>query len=448
MFIAQTSVWAQVKDSQTDFPQIGKPCPDFVLQNIKYFPMKQASLKDFKGKWLILDFWNKGCSACIASFPKINDEQKKFGDKVQFMMVGQQDKENAIQAIYAKFREHQSLKMPCAFDSTLYLHRFSIWGAPYIIIIDPEGIVRGITDNVDSEDIASFLKGEIPKLQPAYRHDESGPSYDINIPFLVRGNGGNDTDFLYRSILSTWTPSTILTFPAKIFDLLNPGNGIKDINKFEALGVSVQRLYLYAYLGENPINEEDVLAGRYWKSVLIESKDSSLIKGDYKKVSNIFSYSLIVPKSKASKQYMMEVMQRDLQNYFGYNLNIEIRKMPYWSLMASEDAKVKLKSKSQNGAIDVKGQWSIGFTAKNYPIGYLLSGMYYYFSDEPPFINETGIEGNIDIAVDWVGTDLNSVKKALQVNGLQLVKKEKEMKVLVIKDPKSQVSTRTSSIIN
>jgi hypothetical protein len=41
------------------YPEVGKPCPDFTLNNVAYYSKKKVSLNDFKGKWLILDFWNK-----------------------------------------------------------------------------------------------------------------------------------------------------------------------------------------------------------------------------------------------------------------------------------------------------------------------------------------------------------------------------------------------------
>src|ERR1700737_2636278 len=68
--------------------EVGKPCPNFVLHNIEYFPKTQASLKDFKGKWLVLDFWNRYCASCVNSFPKTNDMQKEFYNNVQFIYVG------------------------------------------------------------------------------------------------------------------------------------------------------------------------------------------------------------------------------------------------------------------------------------------------------------------------------------------------------------------------
>src|SRR5258706_7287535 len=69
-------------------PEIGKPMPDFSVDNIKNYKTTKASLKDFRGKWLIFDFWGINCKACIASFPKINQIQQEFPDKLQMLLDG------------------------------------------------------------------------------------------------------------------------------------------------------------------------------------------------------------------------------------------------------------------------------------------------------------------------------------------------------------------------
>lgn len=53
---------------------------------------------------------------------------------------------------------------------------------------------------------------------------------------------------------------------------------------------------------------------------------------------------------------------------------------------------------------------------------------------DAPFIDKTGIEGNIDFELDAVFTDMKDVKRGLQKIGLDLVPGVKEMKVVVIRD--------------
>src|SRR5439155_11081345 len=56
------------------------------------------------------------------------------------------------------------------------------------------------------EDMSSFLSGKTPMLEPAYNkwQSEKDNSFDIEKRFLVNGNGGDDTGFLFRSILTKW----------------------------------------------------------------------------------------------------------------------------------------------------------------------------------------------------------------------------------------------------
>src|SRR5260221_11561119 len=72
----------------SEFPIVGKPFPNFLLENVQYYTQNKVSLEDFRGKWLILDFWNEHCPSCISSFPKMDLMQKEFGEKIQIMLVG------------------------------------------------------------------------------------------------------------------------------------------------------------------------------------------------------------------------------------------------------------------------------------------------------------------------------------------------------------------------
>lgn len=415
-------------DIQTEYPEVGKVCPEFNLKNIAYFPIRKASLKDFRGKWLVLDFWNKGCGACVMSFPKTNELQKHFSDKIQFMLVGIEDRENKIRTMYATFREKENLKLPCAFDSVL-ANRFDVYTAPYIIVIDPNGIVQGITSSLDSISIQEFLSGKRPWLRRAYRVHEDVVEdvkipFDSNKPFLINKNGGDDTDFLFRSVLSRWNPYLHHgVYPINI-------NKTADKGSFQVLGVSLTMLYNYAFFGKiNPGSGTDY--GKISDDPILEIHDSTMFQSSYKDGKNMFSYSLIIPVNLVNREERMErMMQRDLENYFGYEARIEVRMIPCYKLVASEVAKNKLLT--HGGAPFYDEIPKANFKARNWPFVNLI-GLIQRESDEIIF-NETGIEGNIDIEMNCLQTDFNDIKRALKMNGLNLIATEKEMKVIVIKD--------------
>lgn len=427
-FVFINSATAQMTQA-AEFPEEDKACPDFTIHNIKYFRLQQASLKDFSGKWLFLDFWSKNCGSCVESFPKTNELVKEFGDKVQFMLVGYQDREAQIEPMYARFREREHLLMPSGFDSTLA----KIWnvGNPYIIIIDDKGIVRGITTKINREQLEALLQGGHP-LARMHRGDYRSP-YDPRKPFLINGNGGADSDFLFRSILTKWNPTIHVSIPIAIDTSYGKGT-------FQVMGISLERLYRLAYFGRWYWGSSDTgYYGHYSKNVVIETKDSAIFQYQFNPIAkNVFCYSLIIPKSQGTKERLQEVMQRDLKNYFGFDVGFETRQCPCWKLVATDEAKIRLKTAGGplNRSIEIIPRAK--YRLENVPVTWLIHAISGKLGDanaagDGVILDETGIVGNIDITIND-SIDRDGIRKSLKENGLTLVPATKEMKVLVIKD--------------
>jgi thiol-disulfide isomerase/thioredoxin len=420
------SLFAQSESVNAEivYPEAGKPCPDFVLHNIHYYSPKEATLKDFSGKWLVLDFWNKHCGACIGSFPKVSKLQQQFGDKVQFMLVGIEDKEQQIEPMYAKFREKEGLVMPCAFDSSL-AKRWDIYTAPYIIVINPEGVVQAITYSLSASDVEGFLEGHPPRLPKAFRvHEDEIDTripYDPARPLLIQGNGGADSAFLFRSLLSG-------------FDAFEQHNSIPDKitatvlqGRFQVLGVPLFMLYNYAYYGKPRPD-----SGVRFQPVL-DIKDSTVFQYSSKYSKELFCYSLTVPKAQANQSRLQSIMQRDLEVYFGYTAKIEEWEVPCWKLVATSDAAKHLQTK---GGPEIFREIipKADFDAHNWPFKNFLQLLKYYNGGDDEIIDETGITGNIDIEMHSILTDAGEVNKGLARYGLSLVRGKRPERVLVISD--------------
>jgi thiol-disulfide isomerase/thioredoxin len=155
------------------YPEIGKPCPDFHFTEVRYYSRKAVSLKDFRGQWLMLDFWNRYCTVCLRRMPGTDSLQKKFSKQVQFILVGytgsrytHRSDNKPIHELYRKFRKRLNIDLPIAYDSLLF-HRFDIGACPYIVIVDPKGIVRGVTTRLNEQNIKDLLSNKIPELDKA-----------------------------------------------------------------------------------------------------------------------------------------------------------------------------------------------------------------------------------------------------------------------------------------
>jgi thiol-disulfide isomerase/thioredoxin len=418
----------------TDSFIIGRRCPSFHLRNIEGWNKSEATLEDFRGKWLVLDFWNKGCGACVASFPKTNALKAKYGDRVNFTMVALQDKEDDIHQLWHKYRDHQKLTMPCAFDS-LTFRQFGFYACPQVIVIDDKGIVRGTVYGISEIDLDGLLTGKKEYLTKP----ETVP-FAFEQPFLLNGNGGNDTDFAYRSVISEWSGSMGSFRPGMIDYAVG-----QDL--FQVSQVSLGDLFNLAYFGKCFISDvADPDYAKIFLHPLLEIDDSVKFLANYYTGSNLFAYSLKIRGANFSREQIMRIMQGDLSNYFQYSASVEIRDCPYLALLANDSARKYLQTKGGK-KFRFEGSPHGKYSYYNTTIQNFLFLVGQSLTHEPvlPLLaDETGIVGDIDITMDEVSTDQSSVFEALHRNGLDLVWKKRPMRVVVIR--KSQITPSVALI--
>ena len=82
-------------------PKQMKNAPAFTFKDVEG---KKQSLADFKGKYVMLLFWNKACRSCIKDFPKVQDFYSELGGKdFELVAINVGDKIEASQDFKKKF---------------------------------------------------------------------------------------------------------------------------------------------------------------------------------------------------------------------------------------------------------------------------------------------------------------------------------------------------------
>jgi thiol-disulfide isomerase/thioredoxin len=427
-----------------NFPEIGLRCPDFTLNGLIDFPAKKVSLKDFQGQWLILDFWSSHCTSCLKSFPGLDSLQKKFDKKIQFMLVGYNGgrEDKLIRKIYEKYKQKYNLELAHVYDSGLF-NQLGVKSVPHLFWIDNQSIIRAITTDIEltPENLQAFLEGKELNLKEAQSMKTDLPEnnpFNWNKPLLINGNGGDDSAFLFRSILTKWESRITPAVTQSIGTVLAWG----ERKVFQATGASLNELYKLAYSGASFYSPRDSLYTIFYPNPVLELADPKPFDQYSDRVDKYYCYSFSFPAAKYSPSFIQETLQRDLQSYFGYQVVVETRRMPYWKLTCGSDTKEKLHSKEIPYTENPLNP-SVSWTPINQSIQLILYGIWGLYQYEPPFINETGIGYNIDIKLDGVLTDFGEMKKNLEKNGLYLVKGEREIKVIVIRDgPNQQLSKK------
>lgn len=425
------------------YPKVGEPCPNFELKNVEDFHKKDVTLNDFKGKWLVLDFWGEFCSGCIASFPNINELQKEFKDSIQFLLITDtyQNPQTA-KTFYKKIKSKFDLTVPIVFENDV-VRNFGVNGLPTIIVIDPRGIVKAITLKITRKNIQDLLAGKPTDFRPAYLLNQRPyKDYDYTKPLLLDNNGGDEQEFISRSLFVKCKP-TMPTYSVAI-----------DTGRIELFRMTLRGLYNFAFTGTDFwTNEDTTLYGKFYRKPILEVADSSLFQTNNVSLENYFCYSSWFRPIKLSDDrkflynfqndtLLQEKLQRDLENNFNFEARIEMREMPYYRLTAAPDALSKLKTKyKDSSSFEAPYGRKAGFVAKNVPMNAVITCLLVapdaIFHKGLDIVDETGIKDNVDFDIKAIYTD--DWLKELKNYGLSVELARKKMKTIVIRDKNKSI---------
>lgn len=118
--------------------------PGFTLNNLEG---KKISLSDFRGKYVVLDFWGSWCPWCIKGFPALKEAYEKYKDQLVIVGVDCQDSpEQWKEAVKKHALPWVNVYNPKGGDIT---DLYGVSGFPTKVIINPEGKIVNITVGED-----------------------------------------------------------------------------------------------------------------------------------------------------------------------------------------------------------------------------------------------------------------------------------------------------------
>lgn len=112
----------------------GKKAPDFRLRDIKG---QERTLADFKGKYVLLDFWGTWCGWCIKGMPQMKEYYGKYKDRMEIVGICCNDTEDKWKKGVGKYQLPWT-NLYNGFDKEITI-RYAVSGFPTKVLIDPEG---------------------------------------------------------------------------------------------------------------------------------------------------------------------------------------------------------------------------------------------------------------------------------------------------------------------
>ncbi len=139
---------------QLENVQIGKTAPEFSLPDTAGV---SVSLSDFRGKYVLLDFWASWCPPCRRENPNVVKAFNEYKDK-NFTIIGislDKDKSKWLKAIADDNLTWTHLSDLKYWDSEIPA-LYGVRGIPANVLLGPDGVI--IAKNITGEDLHQKLK--------------------------------------------------------------------------------------------------------------------------------------------------------------------------------------------------------------------------------------------------------------------------------------------------
>lgn len=96
-----------------------------------------VSLEQYRGKVLVIDFWETWCAPCLQVFPSLQQLREEFPDDFEVLAVTLGAMEGPEEA--AAFRDEHDYDFEFLYDANNVSDELGIFSIPFKLYIDPDG---------------------------------------------------------------------------------------------------------------------------------------------------------------------------------------------------------------------------------------------------------------------------------------------------------------------
>lgn len=352
---------------------------------------------DYKDRLLIVDFMATTCGNCILALPKMEELQKKYGNRIHILPVTYEDRE-LVHNFFSRNKLVKNLMLPIVVEDTVLAAHFKHKLLSHVVWIN-KGKVIAISGSeyVDQKTIDAVLSGEEVNIPLK----DDFPVFNYAKPIFSTG-GGNSAVASYSAV-GPYIEGAKTTYGSE-------RDSVRGSMRDYMVNVPVIQAYLYAMMQYRTLpymkGQRIILEGLDKSAYIFEKSDSGY-KADWDRAHAI-SYESLLPDTLDKKSRMMRIMA-DLDNKLGLHGRIEERSVKCWVIKKGNEKKAGLGDSKQPYSDFV----------------FLLD----LKKDIPPVIDESGYNGNIATG-SW--TDFVSLRRLLLGNGLDLIEEERKIHVFVL----------------
>lgn len=123
-----------------------RPAPPFSLPSLDG---GKVNLKDFRGRYVLLNFWATWCGPCKVEMPSLESLHRKYqGRRLEVVGVSN---DMFGERVVKPYVEAQGLTFPVLLDPSLDVsNSFRVMSLPTTYLIDPEGNIIGVLNGAEN----------------------------------------------------------------------------------------------------------------------------------------------------------------------------------------------------------------------------------------------------------------------------------------------------------
>lgn len=127
--------WGLLSGPRGGLPE-GAPAPAFHLSDLSG---KDASLSEYRGKVLLLDFWATWCESCLDELPAIKAVHERFRGRPFAILAASVDEAGPEQV--SEYAERHRMPYRVAMADAATARSYGVYGLPSKYLIDKDGLV-------------------------------------------------------------------------------------------------------------------------------------------------------------------------------------------------------------------------------------------------------------------------------------------------------------------
>jgi peroxiredoxin len=140
-------------------PEVGQEAPGFEIKTTDDITIKLA---DYRGKYVLLDFWATWCGPCVGETPNLKAVFEKYGQRENFAMIGLSlDPEKERPIAYAKEKGTQWINGFLGdWGRDEVTKKYGVKGIPSIWLVGPDGkvVAKGLRGEGIMEAVRTVLE--------------------------------------------------------------------------------------------------------------------------------------------------------------------------------------------------------------------------------------------------------------------------------------------------